>query len=161
MSFAEVTGISITMLGQIERCESHLSIATVWKIANGLKLSITALISEPVQDASVIPLDRVRMWTEDEGRIRIYPHFSIEDGRPFETYMMEMDQYGVLRAAPHNKGTEEFIWAFEGELIVRVHDQEYAVPAGAAIRPKADKPHAYQHAGYAMTRLSMVIHYSH
>lgn len=100
MSFAEVTGISITMLGQIERCESHLSIATVWKIANGLKLSITALISEPVQDASVIPLDRVRMWTEDEGRIRIYPHFSIEDGRPFETYMMEMDQYGVLRAAP-------------------------------------------------------------
>ncbi|CAH1209218.1 helix-turn-helix transcriptional regulator [Paenibacillus sp. JJ-223] len=108
MSFAEVTGISITMLGQIERCESHLSIATVWKIANGLKLSITALISEPVQDASVIPLDRVRMWTEDEGRIRIYPHFSIEDGRPFETYMMEMNQYGVLRAAPHNKGRSSF-----------------------------------------------------
>lgn len=51
MSFAEVTGISKTMLGQIERCESRLSIATVWKIANGLKLSITALISEPVQDA--------------------------------------------------------------------------------------------------------------
>lgn len=37
---AEMTGISKTMLGQIERGESSPSITTVWKIANGLKLSL-------------------------------------------------------------------------------------------------------------------------
>lgn len=46
---ADLTGISKTMLGQIERGESNPSITTVWKIANGLKISFTALINEPLQ----------------------------------------------------------------------------------------------------------------
>ncbi len=39
---AELTGVSKTMLSQIERGESNPTIHTVWKIANGLKISFTA-----------------------------------------------------------------------------------------------------------------------
>ena len=41
---AELTGVSKSMLGQIERGESNPTIQTVWKMANGLKVSLTALI---------------------------------------------------------------------------------------------------------------------
>jgi Predicted transcriptional regulators len=42
---AELTGVSKSMLGQIERGDSSPTVATVWKIANGLKVSFTTLMS--------------------------------------------------------------------------------------------------------------------
>ncbi|WP_155730229.1 helix-turn-helix domain-containing protein, partial [Staphylococcus cohnii] len=43
---SEATGVSKTMLGQIERKISIPSITTLWKIANGLKISFTELTQE-------------------------------------------------------------------------------------------------------------------
>lgn len=44
---AEVTNVSKTMIGQIERGESTPTITTLWKIANGLKVSFSELIYAP------------------------------------------------------------------------------------------------------------------
>jgi transcriptional regulator with XRE-family HTH domain len=44
---AELTGVSKSMLGQIERGESSPTISTIWKIANGLKVSFTSLLNTP------------------------------------------------------------------------------------------------------------------
>ena len=43
-SMAEQTGVSKSMLGQIERGESSPTVATLWKIATGLHISFTALL---------------------------------------------------------------------------------------------------------------------
>lgn len=51
---AELTGVSKTMIGQIERGESSPTITTIWKIANGLKISFTSLIDNPQPDTKVI-----------------------------------------------------------------------------------------------------------
>ena len=51
---AELTGVSKTMIGQIERGESAPTITTIWKIANGLKISFTALINNPQPDTKVV-----------------------------------------------------------------------------------------------------------
>ena len=50
---AEMTGVSKAMLGQIERGESSPTIATLWKIAKGFQLPLSALIgSETLRDTS-------------------------------------------------------------------------------------------------------------
>ena len=41
---AEQTGVSKAMLGQIEREESSPTIATLWRIAKGFKVSMSSLI---------------------------------------------------------------------------------------------------------------------
>lgn len=156
---AEMSGISKTMLGQIERGESNPSIATVWKIANGLKISFTVLIHEPKSDTTVLMKEDIKVLQEDEGRIRIYPHFSFEEGRRFEMYMMEMDEESSLSAEPHIEGTEEFITVYEGQVTIRVGTEEYTVSSGESIRFRADKSHAYVNAGATANKLSMVIHY--
>jgi len=157
---AEMSGISKTMLGQIERGESNPSIGTVWKIANGLKISFTALIHEPKSDTTVVTGNDIQVLMEDEGRVRIYPHFPFEEGRRFEIYMMEMDPQSALNAEPHIEGTEEFITVFEGEVTIRVGMEEYTLNQGESIRFRADKPHAYVNSGVEGTRLNLVIHYS-
>ncbi|MEB9453351.1 helix-turn-helix transcriptional regulator, partial [Bacillus cereus] len=44
---SQLTGVSKTMIGQIERGESSPTLTTIWKIANGLKVSFTSLINNP------------------------------------------------------------------------------------------------------------------
>ncbi|WJH29708.1 XRE family transcriptional regulator [Paenibacillus sp. CC-CFT742] len=156
---AEMSGISKTMLGQIERGESNPSIATVWKIANGLKVSFTTLIHEPKSDASIVTGDDIQVLTEDNGRVRIYPHFPFEEGRRFEMYVLEMDEAASWSAEPHIDGTEEFITVFEGEMTIHVGGEEFTVKQGESIRFRADKPHRYINSGVSENRLSMVIHY--
>ena len=43
-SVAKLSGVSKSMLGQIERGDVNPTISTVWKIANGLKISFTDLM---------------------------------------------------------------------------------------------------------------------
>ena len=47
---AEITGVSKTMLGQIERGVSVPTISVLWKIAKGLQVSLSTLLNEPEQN---------------------------------------------------------------------------------------------------------------
>jgi len=156
---AEVTGVSKSMLGQIERGESNPTVATVWKIAGGLKVSFTALINSPQPDTLVVERSTVTPLIEDAGRYRIYPFFPYEEGRPFEMYTVEMERGAYLSADAHGAGTQEFITVFEGELTLRVGSEEFTVGTGDSIRFKADRPHAYHNSGTGPARLSMILHY--
>ncbi|MFB5189119.1 helix-turn-helix domain-containing protein [Alicyclobacillus fastidiosus] len=156
---AEMTGVSKAMLGQIERGESSPTITTVWKIANGLKISFTSLLQKPQIDTTVIPKSEIQPLVEDDGRYRIYPFFPIESDRRFEMYAVEMDRGAVLHAEPHMEGTQEFVTVFDGELTICLDEHEYTVQPGDSIRFRADVPHAYENRGTTLIRVSMVIHY--
>ncbi|WP_153731412.1 helix-turn-helix domain-containing protein [Sporosarcina obsidiansis] len=156
---AELTGVSKTMVGQIERGESSPTITTIWKIANGLKVSFTTLIQNPQLDATVIRRNEVQELTEDNGKYRVYPTFLFDPDKRFQGYSVEIDQGGYLRANPHREGTEEFITIFEGELTIRVQDDEFTLRNGDSFRFKADLPHTYHNTGETITRLSMILYY--
>jgi transcriptional regulator with XRE-family HTH domain len=157
---AELTGVSKSMLGQIERGESSPTVATVWKIANGLKVSFTALLSSPQSDTSLVRQADIRPLIEDDGKYRLYPFFPIEEGRRFEVYAIEIDGGGSLSAEAHPEGTQEFITVYAGALTVRVNGQEYRIGAGDAIRFRADCAHSYLNPGEEMAKVSLVIQYS-
>lgn len=156
---AELTGVSKSMLGQIERGESNPTITTVWKIANGLKVSFTTLINIPQHDTVIIKRSDIEPLIEDNGRYRLYPYFPYEDGRRFEVYSVEIEKGGYLSAEAHPEGTQEYVTVFDGELTIRVSQQEYIVCEGDSVRFKADKAHVYHNSGSKLARLSMVIYY--
>lgn len=156
---AEMTGVSKTMLGQIERGESSPTITTAWKIANGLKISFTTLIDNPQPDTIVIDKNNIAPLTEDNGKYRLYPFFPYENGRRFEVYSVEIEKGGYLSSDPHGDGTQEFITVFDGELTIRTNNEEYTVKNGSSIRFRTDRPHIYHNSGDELTRVSMVIYY--
>lgn len=156
---AELTGVSKTMIGQIERGESSPTITTIWKIANGLKVSFTSLINDPQPDANVILKSEIQILAEDNGKYRVYPYFPFADERRFEVYTVEIDPGGFLSADGHREGTEEFLTVFDGEVIIGVNDVQYKLESGDSMRFKADRPHSYQNKGETLTRLNMTIYY--
>lgn len=162
MSLDEVSrlsGVSKSMLGQIERGEVNPTISTVWKIACGLNVPYSELLSRPQVEREALNIADMRPVLEDEGRYRNYLLFPQEEGRRFEVLYIEIDAGGVLEAAAHPRGTQEFITVFSGVLRVRADGAELVAAEGGALRFTADRPHGYESAGNALCRLSMVIHY--
>lgn len=157
---SELTGVSKSMLGQIERGDSSPTIATLWKIANGLKISFTTLLEAPQSDTTVLRRAEAEPMLEDDGRYRLYPLFPITENRPFELYTIEIDPGGSLKAEPHPDGTQEFITVFAGSVVITCGMEEFKLLDGDSIRFKADRPHAYRNPGKDTARLSLAIHYA-
>jgi len=156
---SKLSGVSKSMLGQIERGEVNPTISTVWKIANGLKISFSTLINRPEADYEVVRLASIQPLFEDQGHYRNYPVFSFDDKRRFEVYYIELDVGAHLDATPHPNGTQEFITVFSGELSVLVNQQTLTAAAGDSIRFKADASHQYRNIGRDLCKVSMIIYY--
>ena len=51
---AKSSGVSKSMLGQIERGVTNPTISILWKIAHGLKISFTSLMMRPETDVELV-----------------------------------------------------------------------------------------------------------
>lgn len=156
---AKLSGVSKSMLGQIERGEVNPTVSVVWKIANGMKISFTQLMSRPEAEIELVSKSDIQPLLEDNGRFRNYPIFPFDDTRRFEVYTLEIDGGGQLNAEAHPQGTLEFITVFTGEIRIYIDEESFTVAAGNSIRFKADKPHGYLNPGSERCILSMVIYY--
>ncbi|MDL2257842.1 XRE family transcriptional regulator [Eubacteriales bacterium OttesenSCG-928-K08] len=158
-TLARESGVSKSMLGQIERGEANPTITTVWKIASGLKIPYSELMGSRADSQLELVRDVVPQ-TEDEGRFRNYMLFPFDSVCGFEMLTVELDPGGCLEAEPHPDGTQEFICVFDGELSVCVAGQTLVAGPGEGVRFKADAPHSYKNAGAVRCRASMVICYA-
>ncbi|MDP4146679.1 MAG: XRE family transcriptional regulator [Bacillota bacterium] len=158
--FSEITGVSKAMLRQIEAGESSPTINTIWKIATGLKIPYTSIITSQEPDAVIVPKSTIEPQVDDDGRYLVYPLFPSEDGRRFEIFMLELEKGCSYYSNAHNEKTQEFITVYEGSLRIVVGSEEYEVNEFDSIRFKADKAHSYHNVGDKTARISMVIYYT-
>lgn len=88
---SDMTGVSKSMLGQIERGESSPTISTLWKIATGLHISFTGLLEQSEKEAEIISKEEVNPLLSDGGHFRLYPFFPYHHERKFEMLHIELD----------------------------------------------------------------------
>lgn len=135
---AKLTGISKAMLGQIERGESSPTIATLWKIASGLKSSYSAffaLDSSPLSETESFPHDpNMHVKTQ-------FP-FTAETG--LEVFEITLENYHQQESSAHEHGVIEHILVISGELELYIDNQWHQLSAGESQRFYADQPHAYR-----------------
>ena len=158
-AMAQLTGVSKSMIAQIERGAVNPTVSTVWKIANGMKVPFSALIARAEEDTEVVKGVDTKVLTEDGGRYRNFTVFPLDASRKFDFFRIEIDPGGRLQAEPHPEGTREFIIVYAGTLRVDANGESYVVKGGDAIRFKADTAHSYENTGKTMCRLAMVIYY--
>lgn len=156
---SEITGVSRSMLAQIEKGDVNPTISVLWKIAGGYKVSFTSLLEQDLQ-SSVDVVPGAEPLNEDGGRYLNYPAFAFDENKGFETYRIVIKPQGSLSAQPHLKGAEEFITVFEGSVAITAGDKTYNLNTGDSIRFKADVPHAYANTGSTDAELHMLIYYN-
>ncbi len=157
---AAATGVSRSMLAQIEKGEVNPTISVLWKMANGYKVSFTSLMEPRTGAVCVVRQAEITPLTEEDGRYRNYPVFPFDEQTLFETYRIVIRSGGALSAQPHLRGAVEYITVFAGAAEITVDKEIFSLDKGDSIRFRADVPHAYRCTGETDAELSMLIYYS-
>lgn len=157
---ARETGVSRSMLAQIEKGDVNPTISVLWKIAKGYKTSFSSLLNMQSEETMVIPADTISPLVEDDGKYINYPIFPFEEKKLFETYRIEIAAGGRMSSQPHIIGTEEYVTVFAGVVEVLINDQIHRLKKGDSLKFKADVAHGYQNIGEEIAYLSMLIYYA-
>jgi len=157
---SRISGVSKSMLAQIERGDGNPTISTLWKIANGMQVPFDALTLRPKQDFEIIKTSDIQPILADNGRVRNYSIFPDDENRKFAVYYVEIEKGAYLDSEPHMKGTAEFVTIHSGQLTIRAGDDEYTVEKGESIRFKADVSHSYHNSGDEIVYAYMVLYNS-
>lgn len=106
---AKLSGVSKSMLAQIERGDGNPTISTLWKISNGMKVPFDALTVRPKNPYEIVRTAELQPLLEDGGKVKNYSLFPDDENRRFAVYYLELDKDSYWESEPHLKGTVEFI----------------------------------------------------
>lgn len=158
---AKVSGVSRSMLSQIERGQTNPTLATVWALAEALQVDVSELIgvtpSEKrpridVASASFTP----EIKTDDSLCVlRILSPAHGTDN--LEWYELIVSPEGALVSAPHGRGTREHLTVMEGILTVVAEGERREVHRGATARYPADVNHEIRNLGSETARAFLVV----
>jgi len=150
---AEMTGVSKAMLGQIERGESSPTIATLWKIAKGFQLPLSALLGSAVlRDPANAGVFQTVTFP---GSIEVKIVFPFDPGLGAETFHVQLAPSQSHESPPHASGVTEEVFVLSGSLEILRNGEWLPLQTGQGLRFAADLPHGYRAGADGATFLNM------
>lgn len=140
---AKISGVSKTMLSDIEKGDSNPTINTIWKIAGGLNIPYTRLMEEIESETMVVRKSSVAVQTDESEHYRIHCYFKNTPLRNFEFFQVELDAHSENETTGHLEKTQEYIYVVQGGLVLRTELEEYTLQAGDALVFDASVRHTY------------------
>lgn len=144
---AEQTGVSKSMLAHIEKGGANPSIGVVGKIASGLRVEFSDLISPPPLDARLVRVRETEPTKDVPGQYKVWTCFPYEDNHRAEIYRIEIAPGGSYPAGSHGEGTREYLSVLEGMLEVTLADGSYTVKREDVFRFESCQKHTYHNPG--------------
>ncbi|MDR2945563.1 MAG: XRE family transcriptional regulator [Candidatus Adiutrix sp.] len=154
---ADLTGVSKSMLGEIERGTSNPTITVLWKIITGLKISISHLIHEQGRTCQMVEEKDWRTLHAKPADISMI--FECDHTRNFEVYHLEFQPGASYASDSHDRGMVEYIMVYEGCFTITVNDKHFELAKGDSLLFDADTPHAYVNHSGAVAKCYSLIHY--
>lgn len=140
---ADIVQVSKSMLAQIEKGETNPSVGTIWKIANGLHVSFTSLLSEEHYPVKVIRKENLTSIYQEDHKYAIHPYFPYSKDKRFELYTVELGNRAHHYSEAHVKGVEEYFVVTEGCIEVVIGSEHIVLNKDDAITFLADSEHSY------------------
>jgi transcriptional regulator with XRE-family HTH domain len=158
---ARHSGVSRTMLSQIELGQSAPTITTLWKIARSLGVTFSALIARGDDSAPrVLTPGAAKLLTNQDGSFTSRALFPFGEPRRAEFYELRLKAHGLEEASPHAPGTTENLVVTAGAVRIQVAGTTYQLGVGDAILFVADVPHTYRNDGATEAVMYLVMTYA-
>ncbi|MFT6874982.1 MAG: transcriptional regulator with XRE-family HTH domain [Granulosicoccus sp.] len=145
-ALANLSGVSKSMLSQVERGESSPTVAFMWNLTKALNVDFAGLLdSGPNERSPIREIIRAEqtpvILSQGEGcKIRILS--APESVGDTEIYDLEFEANAMLASEPHRSGCIENLTVFAGTLIVTTDGVSESINKGDTIRYCADRPHS-------------------
>jgi transcriptional regulator with XRE-family HTH domain len=156
---AEQTGVSKSMLGQIERGESNPTVTTIGKIVEGIRISFEELIQTPVEQVSVIERKNQIVAHQVDGSYKLHICMPYDKKRNFEVYLLELHPKQEYATGAHGENTYEYVTVSSGILTMKIEEEEYVVCEKNSIKFATDREHIYQNNGIETLYLHIVLYW--
>ncbi|MFY2822522.1 helix-turn-helix domain-containing protein [Ruegeria sp. MALMAid1280] len=141
---ANLSGVSRSMVSQIERGESSPTISTLWNLTRALQVDFAGLLEEANTADQIEVLRKVEVPSIDNMgqncRIRILS--PPEEAGGHEVYDIEFDTDGALTSQPHARGAREQLTVLEGAVRVTSGSASRDLKQGDTARYAADVAHS-------------------
>jgi transcriptional regulator with XRE-family HTH domain len=148
-ALSQASGVSRSMLSQIERNQANPTLAVTLRIARAFGLSLGDLITSPGATSLVEVIranDHAYHYRSDENCcIRTLSPLHLE--KDVEFYEVRLQPGGALRSAAHFKGTREFLTVQKGRVRVQSGTDCEDLDPGDSASYRADVEHALVNVG--------------
>jgi transcriptional regulator with XRE-family HTH domain len=158
---AQISGVSRSMLGQIELSQSTPTIKTLWRISGALKVPFAALLSDGARGGTrLLSLAESKTLTSQDGTFSSRALFPFDAERRIEFYELRLAPKSAEHADAHTPGTRENLVVAQGALTLTASGEQHRLSTGDAIVFEADVPHVYENPGTTPTVMYLVISYA-
>lgn len=142
---AKASGVSRSMLSEIERGDANPTYGTLWLLTRALGLDITSLISGASDETRAIDHQTEHstpVIRGADGTCTLHILSPAAMVSVTEWYLLSFEPSGQLISEPHAQGTVEHLHCTEGEISVRSGESQTLLQAGETARYAADVEHA-------------------
>ena len=140
---SEQSGVAKSIISQIERNETNPTLATIWRLAQALDVSIERVLQ--AAGRRTLPGEDLRgdtpILVSDDGKCRLAIIGWIKTVEWLQWYDFRADPGGVLESEAHQRGSVESLSVRDGELEVEVGGRKSSAKAGETLRYRCDRPH--------------------
>lgn len=156
---AEQSGVSKSIISQIERNESNPTLSTIWRLSNALETTIENVFKDEdrAKFLAQLPENKIPVIKSQDGfcTLRVLsPMNTIEWVQWYEFTALPK---GKLESEPHQSGSVEHLSVLEGNLSVHSGEEMQSATAGTTLRYMADCEHAVVNHGTEVARAWMVL----
>jgi transcriptional regulator with XRE-family HTH domain len=149
-ALANASGVSRSMLSQVERNRANPTLAVAFRIAHAFEMSLGDLAETPGDSTSSILViradDRAYHYRSDpKCKIRTLSPLHLE--KDVEFYEVQLRERGALRSNAHFEGTREFLTVRKGRVRVVSGDDSEDLEPGDSVNYRADVEHAIVNIG--------------
>ncbi|MBD0414010.1 helix-turn-helix domain-containing protein [Oryzicola mucosus] len=146
------SGVSRSMLSEIERGNANPTYGTLWHLTRALNIDLNSLVSGASEESSgpVIDLQPGNLTPtirSADGSCTLQILSPANMVSLIEWYLLSFEAEGVLASDPHGSGTVEHLHCTKGEIVVRSAGNTTSVRAGETARYAADVPHSLTSVG--------------
>jgi transcriptional regulator with XRE-family HTH domain len=156
---SEQSGVAKSIISQIERNETNPTLATIWRLAQALDVSIDRVLHATADDPFLDKTSRgeTPILVSDDGKCRLAIIGWLKTVDWLQWYDFRSEPGGVLESDPHQRGSVECLSVLEGELEVEVGGAFENVRAGETLRYRADRPHVIRNRANEVAHATMVV----
>jgi XRE family transcriptional regulator, regulator of sulfur utilization len=155
---SQQSGVAKSIISQIERNETNPTLATIWRLAQALDVSIERVLQSAADEPFLEKTSRADtpILVSDDGRCRLAIIGWIKTVDWLQVYDFSSEPGGALESEAHQRGSVESLSLSEGELTVEVGGAVETVRAGETLRYRCDRPHVIRNPGEVPARGTMV-----
>lgn len=157
---AKRSGVSKSMLSQIEQEKTNPTVITAWKIARALGLSVQELMRYSSTTAiEVIRCGDAPVIISEDGLCIIRINSPVHMTDNLELYHMTFKPHGKLVSTPHYPRAEEFLTVISGNLKVTAGEQTNLLNRGDTARYRADVNHCIENPSNEEAEAYLVVYF--